>query len=374
MPDPAQSTLEPVTTGPQNSGASGAAIRFGGAIAPGFESLPNPGEETTPVGPDGWYDVDTSGQRAGPGSSVAEPLSPSSLASPTTWNTTQNWVILGIGLVGLLLAAFLTVMFRRNRSTGEAELVPGARLTAGVRNSMDNQMPSILQDAPDRAEPNRKSSKAEQAPQPAAEPVSEPQLIPRDKTEARSRPEPEPPVAASASPTIGPADGSGEEPSWLDPNLEIVSASRSFMMFSIDFRLDIANRSDKALRALHVTTALACAQSARSDMKVLTDGQQLQTIDRIGPQQSARIAGQMQLPLAQFKAISQGTKPLFIPLMHVKLEGSDRLASSYSFVIGTPSATSTGRVHPLPLDGPPGSLPLLRAQLIQHNTAADATV
>jgi hypothetical protein len=37
-----------------------------------------------------------------------------------------------------------------------------------------------------------------------------------------------------------------------------------------------------------------------------------------------------------------------------------------TFVVGTPSETSQSRVHPLTLDGPPGGLPMLRAQMIKQ--------
>ena len=141
-------------------------------------------------------------------------------------------------------------------------------------------------------------------------------------------------------------------------------------MFTLDFRIELANRSDNALRDLSVSGALACAQDTAANAAPLANGTEFASIERIGPQQSHRISGQLQLPLNQVKAIQQGSKPLFIPLLHVGLIGGGKPVLNRSFVIGTPSATSQTRVHPLPLDGPPGGLPSLRAQLIKQPAPA----
>ena len=92
----------------------------------------------------------------------------------------------------------------------------------------------------------------------------------------------------------------------------------------------------------------------------------LELIERIGPHQSRRIGAKLQLPLSEVQAIRQGAKPLFIPLLHVMLDAGEHGLITNSFVIGTPSSASSGRVHPLPLDTPPGSMPALRGQLIKQ--------
>ena len=72
------------------------------------------------------------------------------------------------------------------------------------------------------------------------------------------------------------------------------------------------------------------------------------------------------MPVREIKPIAQSGKPVMIPLVHFTLEAAKQPAMDRSFVIGTPSATSITRVHPLLLEGPPGGLPPLRAQLIKH--------
>jgi Meckel syndrome type 1 protein len=74
------------------------------------------------------------------------------------------------------------------------------------------------------------------------------------------------------------------------------------------------------------------------------------------------MTGTVQLPLSAIAPLRQGSSPLFIPLAHVTLEGEGLRAMTKSFVIGTPS--SAGRVHPIPLDQPPGAIAGLAAQPI----------
>jgi hypothetical protein len=68
------------------------------------------------------------------------------------------------------------------------------------------------------------------------------------------------------------------------------------------------------------------------------------------------------LPLSAIAPLRQGTKPLFVPLVHVTIEGRNQRALTRSFVIGTPSAS--GRIHPIPLDVPAGAIDGLVAQAI----------
>ncbi|MFU7527753.1 hypothetical protein ACM64M_04405 [Qipengyuania sp. ASV99] len=185
------------------------------------------------------------------------------------------------------------------------------------------------------------------------------------ETEAEPIPAPvDPAPKPAAAPDEKQAATTGE-PARIDLTLEIISASRSVMMFTVEFRLDIANRSDAALRDLNVAAQLACAQRGAANAAPIAAGQPIAEIDRIGPYQSRRVTAQLRLPLTEVQSIRQGSRPLFIPLLHITLEGAGQPVTSRSYVIGTPSATSQSRVHPLPLDGPPGGLPGLRAHSIK---------
>jgi hypothetical protein len=157
----------------------------------------------------------------------------------------------------------------------------------------------------------------------------------------------------------------------LDLTLEITAATRSLMMFTLEYRLAIANRSERAVNDLALALQLACARaSGAGNAPSAGSAQALQSIARIGPHQARSITGTVQLPLSAIAPLRQGTTPLFVPLVHVTLEGEGQRPLARSFVVGTPSAS--GRVHPIPLDVPPGALAGLVAQAIALPPASAA--
>lgn len=161
--------------------------------------------------------------------------------------------------------------------------------------------------------------------------------------------------------------------SRLELTLDIVSASRSLMMFTITYRLNIANRSDRALRDLLLGAQLVCARNEAARNAAHT-GEPTQTVERIGPHQSRTITGEVQLPLHQINPMRQGSTPLFIPLLMIAIQTqSGQPAKSHNFVIGAPSAAASTRLHPIALDTPPGGIPDLRAQEIKDAPAGKAT-
>lgn len=166
------------------------------------------------------------------------------------------------------------------------------------------------------------------------------------------------PVAATGRPDIA------DDLPRIDLTLEITSATRSVMMFTVEYRLTIANRSQRAVTDLNAAVQLACARANAGNAPSPGAAQGLARIDRVGPHQARSITGQVQLPLSAIAPLRQGTAPLFIPLVHITLEGAGLRALDRSFVIGTPSASGAGRVHPILLDQPPGAIPGLVAQPI----------
>ena len=169
-------------------------------------------------------------------------------------------------------------------------------------------------------------------------------------------------LAAPAHAAAQPA--AAAEPARLDLTLEITAATRSVMMFTLEYRLTIANRSPRAVSDCHAAVQLACARASAGTgaggAPSAGAAQRLETIARIGPHQARSIGGRVQLPLSAIAPLRQGQTPLFIPLVHVTLEGEGLPAHTRSFVIGKPSAS--GRVHPIALDQPPGGIAGLVAQ------------
>lgn len=164
-----------------------------------------------------------------------------------------------------------------------------------------------------------------------------------------------------------PEDGAAPDLASLNLTLEVTGASRSVMMFTLDYRLTITNRSARAANDLTLGVALACARRGLENGVSPT----VARVERVGPHQSRIVTGKAQLPLSAIAPLRQGQLPLFIPLVHVTLEAEGQRARTSSFVIGTPS--TAGRVHPIPLDTPPGAIPDLTAQAVAIPPAPAAT-
>ncbi len=285
------------------------------------------------IGTDDWYDVDQIGTQRD--TAAIDPQSDFPGAIPETsggWGDTdlafdQTKFVATSGVLLILLLGAGFWVWRRRMVAEEALELPGPALAAGVRKSIAATKPSLTLNQPKHESP-----------------VAE--IAPLDLSEAQ--------IA---------------EPLNVDLTLEIESASRSIMMFMVDYRLTIANRSDKAARDIEVTGQLKCAQRGGANAPTIAGGQPLGEIDRIGPHQSRSVSGQLQMPLTEVHAIRQGQKPIFIPLLHVSVVGAGDHSLTRSFVVGEPSATSQGRVHPIRLDTPPGGLPGLQAREVSLETA-----
>lgn len=180
---------------------------------------------------------------------------------------------------------------------------------------------------------------------PANEPAAKPAAVPVHT------PAPEPRPSEEKQPIPVPF----EQPR-IDWQIDIAGATRSLMMITLDCRITIHNRSERALRNLGVTGALVCAQRSATSPDSVADETALETLERIGPQQSGTITAQLQLPLQEMQPLRQGQKPLCIPLAQISVQTGGNPPRQRSFVIGLPSAASPGRLHPIPLDTPPGSI------------------
>ncbi len=178
------------------------------------------------------------------------------------------------------------------------------------------------------------------------------------------------PSAAAAAPREA-ARGQGTGPDLADLylTLDVTAATRSVMMFTIGYRLNIANRAGRAVTDMRAAVQLVCAR-ASAGVPSVGAAQALGAIERIGPHQARSITGEVQLPLSAIQPLRQGTTPLFVPLIHVTIEAEGQPAVTKTFVIGTPSAS--GRVHPIQLDQTPGGIAGLVAQAVAVPAAAAA--
>jgi len=168
--------------------------------------------------------------------------------------------------------------------------------------------------------------------------------------------------ATSLAARSGP--GPGDSPPPIDLRLDVVDASRSVRFLMLDVNLTLSNRSGFAVRGLSVAAKLDCARPGEEGIGPGAS-QPLGEIARIGPHQGASLSGRLELPVAELRLISHGNGRVFIPLVHVTFEGEAVPATMRSFVIGTPSASGAGRLHPLPVAAPIGAIHGLAAQPVR---------
>lgn len=354
--EPQTETSAPANPAPESNRTAiepgtGAQIPLNEIAGPGFEGMVDteipPEEMSDPVGPDDWYAVESENDRP----SGAQGTSGNSAISEATIGALavrQNRLIAGLSIMLVLAGVLAFLVWRRRRVAAEpVGEDDGPSLARGVSRVIDRQMSTSVADIAEDREDN--------APQPAQQPGPKPDV------DTASRTDDEP----AAPPVPEPLSANDERPdARIDLDLDIIGATRSLMMFTLDFRLEIANRSNRAVRDLAVSGKLSSAQRGGANAAPLAEGQPIGEIARLGPHQSRSITAQLQLPLSQVQPIRQGNKPLLIPLLHLTLEGKGCSARSHSYVIGSPSLAGSGRVHPLPLDGAPGGLSGLQAQLI----------
>ena len=358
-PTPAASPAIPASPVPREIAEPGAGA--GPLVTPGFDTELLPDFDETPIGPNDWYDVSPDGEAGdaieqAPRNDVRPPEGAFSASLETVGAMAlRNQTYVGLGIMALLALVLAGLYWRRRRIEAAESATDGPSLAYGVHRII-RERDSVPEDSGDALTGHGAVQEAaEQQPDPS---TPEPEAVPAAAVSTKSR------GASTTAPVLS-------EPPRIDLALEITGATRSVMMFTINFRLEISNRSDGAVRDLSVAAQLASAQRGASNAPPIAGGQPIGEIDRLGPQQSRRVPGTLQVPIADINLIQQGAKPLFIPLLHFTLEGAGLPAMNRTFVVGTPSETSQSRVHPLTLDGPPGGLPMLRAQMIKQPEAEE---
>ncbi|WP_152433953.1 hypothetical protein [Erythrobacter sp. THAF29] len=308
----------------------------GTAPTPSVESSSAPTLDPLPDEPDGTASTDQPGEPAD-APTASDFTSPSAVGSagvPSVEGSSTVWPWFAALLV--LLGGLGWWFWRRRSGTPAAAGITAPSLADGVRRAIPGNSSTR-----DTAHSDAVSGASQQphSLKPVPAPVAEP------------------------SPAVGSLDET-PSPAKVALQVEIASASRSLMAFTVEYRLVIANRSDTALRDLGISARLVCARSGSAASNADT-GQPLQLIERIGPHQSRGVGGEVQLPLSSVSPLRQGATPLLIPLLQVTLGSAGFPARTYNFVIGSPSATSATRLHPIPLDTPPGGVPGLRAREIK---------
>lgn len=182
----------------------------------------------------------------------------------------------------------------------------------------------------------------------------------------------EAPVVAGPGAAAGMALLAEEKPRFA-VSVQIESAMRSMMMLTVKYHLSIANRSDRALRDVTISGDLISARRTAGMGEQLANAAtqlpETATVERIGPHQTRSVTGTLQLAIQQIEVLRQGSTPMFVPLLRIKVEGDGIDPFVETYAVGVGNATAGARLHPLPLNGPPGSYQGVRAKPIAAKAA-----
>ena len=137
------------------------------------------------------------------------------------------------------------------------------------------------------------------------------------------------------------------------------------MMFTLEYRLTLANRSSAALRDIAVRGKLVCAQLENAPVGAEVPPQELALIERIGPNQIHTITGALSMKVTDIRLLKSAKTPMFIPLLAARVEAPGASPSVTRFVIGKPSPLNAARLQPIALDTSIGGIEGLRADRIQ---------
>ncbi|TRD10684.1 hypothetical protein FGU71_01590 [Erythrobacter insulae] len=330
-PSPSRSNQAPPNSQPESTAPSSSSSPSRAPAGPGpaENDAANTAANTAPEGAQSGFAGNSIAPLNDPGGG-ALPVGPVSDPSDTASSTAEdesadassNWqlIIALSAVLAALAAAGWWVWLRKRRAAPKGALMPAPALAQSPPRTVTPQQPA----EPAMVEPNAQAA-------------------------------PLAPMAAADLPRMA-------------LKLEIASASRSLMMFTVEYRLEIANRGDKALRDLNISARLVCARrAANGSPETVSKGK---TVDRIGPHQSGAISGSVQLPLSEISPLRQGTVPLLIPLIEISISPAGQSAKTHKFVVGMPSASSATRLHPIPLDTAPGGIQGLRANEIKETASA----
>ena len=167
--------------------------------------------------------------------------------------------------------------------------------------------------------------------------------------------------------SVVPAGDTEPEGEALAMQVEAIRLSRSFMNVTVDYRVTLRNRLGRALENATVEADLVSASNDRPLANQLaardTALPTRHSVVRLGPGQSQRFEGKLQLPLAQAAIIQQGAVGVLVPLLRARASAGNAtpLAKTYVIGQGAPGAT---RPQPFRIDEPPRSYePLIQRAL-----------
>jgi len=183
------------------------------------------------------------------------------------------------------------------------------------------------------------------------------------------------PVAtATGGKAENPQSAAASQPD-LALQLEIEQLSRSIMAMTLKCRVTLSNRSDRAARDIAICADLVCAnRQLPMDAQIANEASFLPKVgnaDRLGPHKTQSLAATLTIPIQQVAAFKHDNRPMFVPLVRIRMDCKDHEPIFRTFVVGIgadPTLQSSSKLHPIPLDGIPGSYQGVRSRPIANPT------
>ena len=142
----------------------------------------------------------------------------------------------------------------------------------------------------------------------------------------------------------------------FDISLQPVRLSLSLVNATLHYELAISNHSGQPLGPVFVAADMIGAHaSIPEDSQLARDGSGLELrheIAALAPGETARVKGDLRLPLATVTPIRAGSVALLVPLVRVRAEAPG-VSETRVLVVGEPPASANGRLRPFRLDAGP---------------------
>lgn len=183
------------------------------------------------------------------------------------------------------------------------------------------------------------------------------------------------PAAGAADDAALPAESAIVSKADLAVQLEVEQLSRSMMAITLKCRVTLSNRSDRAARDIALCADLVCAnRQLPMNAQIANEASFLPEVgktNRLGPHKTQSVAATLTIPIQQVAAFKHGNRPMFVPLVRVRMDCKDQEPIFRTFVVGIaadPTLQSSSKLHPVPLDGIPGSYQGVRSRPITNPT------
>jgi hypothetical protein len=131
----------------------------------------------------------------------------------------------------------------------------------------------------------------------------------------------------------------------------------TLMNATLGYRLTLTNAGPEPLEDIAIAADLIGAHGSLP-REVLLAGPATELpighrLAGLAPGESAEVAGEVRVPLAQLRPISQGRAQLFVPLARFRIDAKEQEPRCFTLVAGQPSPSGNGAIQPVRLDHGP---------------------